>query len=219
MGPLFGNTGLSGETCLSLAFFLRELTLPVDFSFKGVNLPLREKAIFLKEHSLNLPASFSLGEMNLPHGGVAFSITFSLGGMNSFSGEFVLPFGESFLFLENWLCYSVLCYIPIEFLLKGRSVQTAAHSFFNLSTQIKQYLRTHTFHGESFPAFLDSINALRSKLVVLTTATGGKGSSSIAIASFLSGNLSIPLLIMSYMTLLKPQHALVVWFHELWYLQ
>ena len=89
---------------------------------------------------------------------------------------------------------------------------------FNLSTQTRKYLGTHTFIGESFPAFLDSINTLRSKLAMLIKVIGEKGSSSIAIAFFLSGNLSIPLLILSYMTFLKPQHALVVWFHELWYL-
>ena len=79
---------------------------------------------------MNLPESFSLREMNLPHGGVGLSTTFSLGGMNSSSKEFVLPFGESFLFLENRLCCFVACYIPTKFLL----VQTATHSFFNLST-------------------------------------------------------------------------------------
>ena len=68
--------------------------------FKIVNLPLGEKPLFLKEHSLNLLTSFSLREMNLPHGGVGLSTTFSLGGMN-YSREFVLPFGESFIFLEN----------------------------------------------------------------------------------------------------------------------
>ena len=159
--------------------------------------------------------------MYLPHRGVGFSIIFSLRGTNSCSGEFVLPLGESFLFLENWLCCYVLCCIPsTEFILDGGSyVQTAAHSFCYLSTRTIQYLGTHTFLGESFPSSLDSINALRLKLVVLTEATSGKGSSSIAIASFLLGNLSIPLLILSCMTFLKPQLALVVWFHELWYLQ
>ena len=48
----------------------------------------------------------------------------------------------------------------------------------------RQYLRTHTFLGESFLAFFDSINALKLKMVVLIEAIGGKGSSSIAIASF-----------------------------------
>ena len=120
-----------------------------------------EKALFLEEHFLNLPASFSLGEMNLPHGGVGLSTTFSLGGLNS-SREFVLPFGESFLFLENRLCCYVPCCIPFtEFLPDGGSVQTVAHSFFNLSTRTKQFLGTHTFLGESFPTFLDSINALK----------------------------------------------------------
>ena len=177
-----------------------------------------KKIFFLEERSLNLPTSFSLGEMNLPHGKVVFSAPFSLRGINS-SWEFVFPFRKSFLFLENRLCYSVPCCIPItEFLPDGGYVQTVAHSFFNLSTRTRQYLGTHTFLGESFPAFLNSINALRSKLVVLNEAIGGKGSSSIAIVSFLSRNLSIPMLILSCMTFLKPQHALVIWFHELWYL-
>ena len=92
-------------------------------------------------------------------------------------------------------------------------------SFFNLSTRTRQYFGTYTFLGESFPTFMDSINALRLNLAMLIEATGGKGSSSIAIASFLSRYLSIPLLILSCMAFLKPQHALVVWFHELWYLQ
>ena len=178
-----------------------------------MNLPLREKALFLKEHSLNLPASFSFGEINLPHRGVCLSTTFSLGGMNS-SREFVLPFGENFLFSENRLCCSIpYCILFTEFIPDGGSVQTAAYSFFNLSTRTRKNLGTHTFLGESFPAFLDSVNALKSKLVVLIEATGGKGSSSIVIVSFLSRNLSIPLLILSYMTFLKPQHTLVVWFH------
>ena len=178
-----------------------------------MNLPLGEKARFLKEHSLNLPASFSFWEMNLPNGGVGLSTTFSLGGMNS-SREFVLPFGESFLFLENRLYCSIPYCIPFtEFIPNEGSVQTATYSFFNLSIRTRQNLGTHTFLRESFPAFLDFINALKSKLVVLIEATGGKGSSSIVIVSFLSRNLSIPLLILSCMTFLKPQHTLVVWFH------
>ena len=149
-----------------------------------MNLLLGEKALFLEEHSLNLHASFSLREMNLAHEGVGLSTTFSLEGMNSF-GEFVLHFGESFIFLKNQLCYSVPYCIPFtEFLPDEGFIQTATHSFFNLSTRTKQYLRTHTFLRESFPAFLDSINALRSKLVVLTKVIGGKGSSLIAIISF-----------------------------------
>ena len=130
MGPPFGKIGLSGETCLSPAFFLGQLTFPIDLSFRGVTLPLGEKDFFLEEHSLNLHASFSLGEMILPHGGVGFSTTFSLGGTNSFSREFVLHFGEGFFFLENWLCCSVPYCIPTEFLLKEGPVQTTAHSFF-----------------------------------------------------------------------------------------
>ena len=51
---------------------------------------------------------------------------------------------------------------------------------------------THTFHRESFPAFLDSINALRSKLTVLIETTSGNGSSSIAIASFFVKELEHP---------------------------
>ena len=178
-----------------------------------------KKLFFLKEHSLNLLTSFSLGEMNLPHGEVVLSAPFSLRGMNS-SREFFFPFGESFLFLENRLCcYVPCCILFTEFIPDGGSIQTIAHSFFNLSTRTRQYLGTNTFLGESFSTFLDSINALRLKLVVLTEANGGKKSSLIAIAYFLSGNLSIPLLILSCMTFLKPQHTLVVWFHELWYLQ
>ena len=38
-----------------------------------------------------------------------------------------------------------------------------------------------------FTTFLDSVNAFRSKLVVLTEATGGKGSSLISIAFFCQG--------------------------------
>ena len=150
---------------------------------------------------------------------MGLSVVLSLRGTNSSSGEFVLPFGESFCFLKNWLYYSIPCCIPFtEFLPNGGFVKTADRSFFNLSTLTKQYLGTYTFLVESFPDFLDFINALWSKLAMLIEVTGGKGSSSIAIASFLSGNFSIPLLILSYMTFMKPQHALVVWFHELWYL-
>ena len=72
MGPPFGNIGLSGETCLSPAFFIGELTCPAILPFGGVNLPLGEKTLFLKDHSLNLLESFSLGEMNLPHEEWAF---------------------------------------------------------------------------------------------------------------------------------------------------
>ena len=102
MGPPFGNIGLSGETCLSLALFIGELNFPTILSFRGVNLPIGEKAFFLEKHSINRLASFSLREINLPYEGVGLSTTFSLGGMNS-SREFVLPLGESFLFLENRL--------------------------------------------------------------------------------------------------------------------
>ena len=166
---------------LPSALSLGIVTFPTTLSFRGVNLPLGEKALFLEEHSLNLPASFSLGEVNLPHGEVVLSATFSLRGMNSSSGESVLRFGENFISLENRLCYFVPCCIPTGFFLKGRST---THSFFNLSTQTRQYLGTHSFPRESFLAFLDSINALKSKLAVLTEATSGNGSSSIAITFF-----------------------------------
>ena len=43
-----------------------------------------------------------------------------------------------------------------------------------------------------FSAFLDSINALRSKLAVLIKVIGGKGSSSIAIAFFFVRELEYP---------------------------
>ena len=112
MGPPFGNISLSRETCLSPTFFLGEFTFPTYFSFRVVNYPLGEKGLFLEEHSLNLPASFSLGEMNLPHGEVVLSATFSLRGTNSSSEEFVLPFGKNLLSLENRLCCSVPCCIP-----------------------------------------------------------------------------------------------------------
>ena len=93
-------------------FFLGEVTFPEILSFRGGNLPIREQALFLEEHSLNLHASFSLGEMNLPHGEVVLYAPFSLRGTNSSSREFVLHFGESFLFLENWLYRSIPCCIP-----------------------------------------------------------------------------------------------------------
>ena len=66
-----------------------------------MNLPLRENAFFIEDHSLNMLASFSLRAVNLPHGEVVLFATFSLRGMNSSSREFVLPFGENFLSLEN----------------------------------------------------------------------------------------------------------------------
>ena len=85
---------------------------------------------------MNLPASFSLRGVNLPYGGVYLSTTFSLGGTNPSHGEFILPFGESLLSLENRLCCYVSCCIPFtKFLLVKGSVQTADHSFFNISTR------------------------------------------------------------------------------------
>ena len=48
MGPPFGNIGLRRLICLSPAFFLGELTFPVILPFRGVNLALREKTIFLE---------------------------------------------------------------------------------------------------------------------------------------------------------------------------
>ena len=134
MGPLPEKIGMTRGKCLSLG----------------------EKALFLEEHSLNMPASFSLGAVNLPHGWVGLSITFSLGGANSSSVEFVLPFGESFLSLKTWIYCSVPCCIPFtKFLLDRGSIQIATHSFFNLSTRTRQYLRTHPFLGESFSDLLE----------------------------------------------------------------
>ena len=144
---------------------------------------------------------------------MGLSTAFSLGRTNPSPREFILPFRESLISLENRLCCSIPYCIPsTEFLPDGGFVQTAYHSFFNLSTQTIQYLGVHTILGESFLTFLDSINALRPKLVVLIKATGEKGSSLIATTFFLLGDLSIPLLILSCMTFLKPQHVLVVWF-------
>ena len=88
---------------LPSALSLGKITFLAAFSFRGVNLPLGKKALFLEEHSLNLLVSFSLGAMNLPHGEVVLYAPFSLRGTNSSSREFVLPFGENFLSLENWL--------------------------------------------------------------------------------------------------------------------
>ena len=106
---------MNGGTCPSPAFFLEEVKLSAIFFLRGknlpfgeVNLPLGEKALFLEEHSLNLLVTFYLEALNLPHGGVDLSKTFSLGGTNSSSREFILPFGEIFLFLENWL----YCFVP-----------------------------------------------------------------------------------------------------------
>ena len=180
--PPLGNLTLAlflGKTGL-FAFLLKTVTFPTTLSCGGVNLPYREKVLFLKEHSLNLSTSFSLEAVNLPHGGVGLSTAFSLGGMKSSSEEFILPFRESLISLENRLCCFVPYYIPFtEFLTDGGYVQTADHSFFNLSTHTRQYSGTHTFLKESFPTFLDFINALRLKLTVLIKAIGGKGSSSI----------------------------------------
>ena len=55
---------------LSFAISLGIITFLITLSFRGVNLPLGEKALFLEEHSLNLPVSFSLRVVNLPHGEV-----------------------------------------------------------------------------------------------------------------------------------------------------
>ena len=75
-----GKTGL-------FAFFLGIVTFLTTLSFGGVNLPLRENALFREQHSLNLLVSFSLGEVNLPHRGVSLYAAFSLGGMNPFLGS------------------------------------------------------------------------------------------------------------------------------------
>ena len=88
---------------LPSALSLGTVTFPTTLSFRGVNLPLGKKALFLEERSLNPPVSFSLGAVNLPHGEVVLSTPFSLRGTNSSSREFILPFGENFLSLENWL--------------------------------------------------------------------------------------------------------------------
>ena len=66
--PLLRNlpSALSLGKAGLLTFFLRMVTFPTTLSFKGVNLPLGEKAMFLEEHSLNMPASFFLGVVNLP---------------------------------------------------------------------------------------------------------------------------------------------------------
>ena len=98
LGPPLGKIGLTGGICLSRVFSLGEVKLSTIFSleeknlpFGGVDLPLREKALYLEEHSLNLPASFSHEAINLPHEWVDLSTNFSLGGTNSSSKEFVLP--------------------------------------------------------------------------------------------------------------------------------
>ena len=133
LGPPPRKTCMTRGICPP-AFYLEEVKLSTIFSLGGKNLPLREKDMFLEEHSLNLPISFSLGALNLPHEGVGLSTTFFIGGTNSSSREFVLPIGESFLSLENWLYCYVPYYVPFtKFLLDGGSIQTAAHSFFNLS--------------------------------------------------------------------------------------
>ena len=70
LNPPLGNLPLAlslGKIVL-FAFFLGTVTFPISLSFRGVNLPLEEKALFLEEHSLNLPASFSPGAMNLSRG-------------------------------------------------------------------------------------------------------------------------------------------------------
>ena len=86
-------------------------------------LPLGEKALFLKEHSLKLPASFSLGVVSLPQEHLALYVAFSLRGSNPSLGEFILPFEESLISLENRLCCSIPCCIPFfEFLPDGGSV-------------------------------------------------------------------------------------------------
>ena len=88
---------------LPSALSLGTVTFPRALSFREANLSLGEKALFLEEHSLNLPVSFSLGIVNLPLREVILSSTFSQRGMNSSYREFVIPFGENFLSLENWL--------------------------------------------------------------------------------------------------------------------
>ena len=125
-------------TCPSLVFSLEELKLSASFYLGGknlpigrVNLPLGENALLLEEHFLNLLVSLSLEVLNLTHGGIGLSTSFSLGRTNSSFEEFVLPFGENFLSWENWLnCYVSLCIPFTELLLDGGSIQIATHSFF-----------------------------------------------------------------------------------------
>ena len=84
--PPLGNLplALSLRKTGLFAFFLGTVTFLTTLSFGGVNLPLREKALFLEEHSLNLPTSFSLGIVNLPRGGVSLSTSFSFRGTNPY---------------------------------------------------------------------------------------------------------------------------------------
>ena len=121
LGPPPGKTGLTEGTRPSPANSLEEVTFPTTLSFGGVNLPLREKTLFLEEYFLNFPASFFLGVVNLSHGGVGLSTTFSLGGTNPSLREFILPFGESLISLENRLGRSLPYCIPFtKFLCKTR---------------------------------------------------------------------------------------------------
>ena len=94
LGPPPGKTRVTGGTCPSPAFSLEEVKLSTIFSlggknppFRGVNLPLGEKALFLKEYFLNLLASFSLEAVNLLRGEMSLSTAISLGGMNRFPGS------------------------------------------------------------------------------------------------------------------------------------
>ena len=63
---------LSSVLSLGITTFLTTL------SFRGVNLNLGKKALFLEEHYLNLHVSFSLRVVNLPYEEVVISASFSL---------------------------------------------------------------------------------------------------------------------------------------------
>ena len=62
-----GKTGL-------FSFFLGTVTSLTTLSFGGVNLPLGKNNMFLKEHSLNLLASFSLGVVTPNRGGPFYNL-------------------------------------------------------------------------------------------------------------------------------------------------
>ena len=146
LDPHLGNlpSALSIRKTGLFAFFFGTVTFLITLSFGEVNLLLGEKAMFFEEHSLL--ASFSLEAVHIPYGGLGLSASFSLGGTNPSPRERILPFRESIISLENRLCSYVPCRIPFnEFLPDRGSVQITDHSFFNLSTRSKQYLRTHTF--------------------------------------------------------------------------
>ena len=84
LGPPLGKIGMIGGTCPSLAFFVEEVKLSTIFSlggknlpFRGVNLLLGEKALFLEEYSLNLLVSFPWSIEPAPWWGRPFYNLFS----------------------------------------------------------------------------------------------------------------------------------------------